>query len=771
MRQHPAFVPMATFALAVLLSVVSGSRSGIGAFLRPAGHETGSPLCSKVAKPSIVCPDHESKGTFEFTVVLGGTMKAAVTAYTDLQWVQVHTGSVVFALPIGVQPRADVKEYIRGWCRLFADPQEAERVRQEVLMLFAERRGLEEKHRLLRLQIMVLETDLNTVRHEQADFFTGRSRYLDEREARNVAAGRFDEIVKDREDVLKKGNSRQEKDAKQIERLERQIAALEQQVDDNLELIKAVDRRIDGLLGEHVETRVAEVELVVFEQAPGGRTLDANPNLEGGQRIFPDAEKHGDGESRNVQVRAKIKPALPGLQLFFRVFDRDDPLSDAAPLDPTGPAGRDNFARVAVRPPGGGPVSYRTELQEPEFDGGTDETEGVTDAQGEVKKILQVTMQPGHNFEVAVDCSREEVRRYDDRASSNNRIPKRISSGMLTVWRKTWVEADSFPRLPDDLPSHIVEGRIKASTRSADERTAITEIEVDADDAPAIIDSPHRWIGGRLDVDLPGFQSFEIVDSRIGSGRIIVTVNTIRLPGGFNLFPPDSPLNVRVRLYDDDFIYTGGRNVDRGLLPNTALPTGELKRVFSEAYVEIRTETLPEFPEPSKIGRVGGEPFLNEAGAIPSNLIGYQADNYDYARRGSRKPHLWTGYVVAGFQGLTTPFQLGEDRFGGDGDGDREFVEGGVTLGLTTFDRASIVYLESIRDAAAFETWKVAEHSFILQKVVAHEFAHQWGLLDGTGGLMSYQNRGGGANDPKKPSPLLLTHLQLIRTDPDGPSD
>ena len=87
---------------------------------------------------------------------------------------------------------------------------------------------------------------------------------------------------------------------------------------------------------------VAGMAAVVFDAFDSA--LDGNPNTGGGLRIFPDKQSPQDAvDRRTVRVRAITSEPVPGLPVFFRSFDLDDPSSDDKPVDPNGPDGDDNL--------------------------------------------------------------------------------------------------------------------------------------------------------------------------------------------------------------------------------------------------------------------------------------------------------------------------------------------------------------------------------------------------------------------------------------------
>ena len=140
--------------------------------------------------------------------------------------------------------------------------------------------------------------------------------------------------------------------------------------------------------------------------------LDANPNIGGGQRIYPDRESPQDAVNRRtVRVQAITIPQTAGLTVNFLSFDVDDPSSDSKPVDSNGPLGNDNNS-------------------EP-LPGSLSSLEADTDASGIAETVLTVTMQPGDNFKVAAACEAS----YLDRLvvdGTSSRMPMGTSSRPIT---------------------------------------------------------------------------------------------------------------------------------------------------------------------------------------------------------------------------------------------------------------------------------------------------------------------------------------------------
>jgi hypothetical protein len=127
-----------------------------------------------------------------------------------------------------------------------------------------------------------------------------------------------------------------------------------------------------------------------------------------------------------------------------------------------------------------------------------------------------------------------------------------------------------------------------------------------------------------------------------------------------------------------------------------------------------------------------------------------------FSSRSARRFHFWISYTVAGFQ----PF------FVKDGDPDNETGWYGVTM---PNNDESVIFLETSRDIGESKKWTPAEVKFKRGKTIAHEFGHQWRLLESSGGIMTGGDGKGTSGDVKNRSPLLRYQIKLIRRKPTGP--
>jgi hypothetical protein len=124
----------------------------------------------------------------------------------------------------------------------------------------------------------------------------------------------------------------------------------------------------------------------------GTMGIDANPNSDGGQRIFPDKDSPGDTVNRQqIRVTAQIADNQQGVTVYFRNFDLDDPSADNI-IDPNGNDGDDNNG--SVNGSSAGELSSAS---------------AVTNSSGQASVTFTVTRQPGDNFAIVAGVDQAAV--------------------------------------------------------------------------------------------------------------------------------------------------------------------------------------------------------------------------------------------------------------------------------------------------------------------------------------------------------------------------
>lgn len=210
--------------------------------------------------------------------------------------------------------------------------------------------------------------------------------------------------------------------------------------------------------------KVASVQLEAINSP-----LSNNPGAGGGQRIFADQDSPADtSERRTVRVKATITPAMANVKVFFRVFDLDDPSTDAD-IDSNGATGDDNRADGTATP-NAGKLSA---------------VSATTNASGEATVDLTVSRQPGNNFAVSATCNENYSNGLRLKASdgsiiedsSGNALPTAQGqrTEMLTVWRRLHIERDSMVAVPTSgNQSNKVTGNVDGITGTATEARTVT---------------------------------------------------------------------------------------------------------------------------------------------------------------------------------------------------------------------------------------------------------------------------------------------------------
>ena len=410
-------------------------------------------------------------------------------------------------------------------------------------------------------------------------------------------------------------------------------------------------------------------------------TLDENPNAGGGQRIFPDKQTADDTVNRRrVRVRATLSSPAPGVPIFFRTFDVDDPSSDAVPVDPNAADGNDNRGM-----PQAGTLSVAS---------------AQTDASGAAQVELTVTMQPGDNFRVAAVCNSTAlggvvVNGTDLKDSSGNTLPtQRVNvTDMLTVWRRVHVEMDSM--------GPVVGNQVAGTIRRARPDTDTGTIQLSIRERLEL----GRFQGGLITIDgLGGFPVYYNTRGTISVASSLIPQGAVLAGRAYVLVDDDDFNGDDLNLLDGD----DGENVtapDTSLMQDSDDPG---KNVFAPAYVR-------------PIYDIGDNNdfvlfVLNVAKDAPSAIIA----TYDFDTVGTEAdPAFWTVYLLGAYQ-----FIRSEDLDPG--------VELMSALGIvdTINGRGASVYNEVARTGEI-------PFSGINALTAAHEIGHLFNGLHPDGGLMS----------------------------------
>lgn len=436
-------------------------------------------------------------------------------------------------------------------------------------------------------------------------------------------------------------------------------------------------------------------------------TLDNNPNAGGGLRIFPERNSPSDTNFRDsVIVTATISPPAPFVEVNFRVFDPDDPSSNAAPLDPNGAAGNDNLPDLTFRPLSGtlsGPAAR-------------------TDSLGRASVRLTIGRQPGNNYVVAATTDPFYANGLRLRAADGSVIEDSVGvalpnarakrTPMLTAWRRVHVEVDRMA----NVAGNTVEGVVAGVTNSpAGTSTIDLGLGLPAPGATGQDGLRNRFEGGTFTVTASG-----------RSTAYGVVSNTANAAGNDKLTVrgavPAAAVGQRYKLVDDDDAH--------GFGDGAAVPfpdTGRLATCFAPAYV------LPVFDLSNPRPVVPS--VLNTTGSGAADLLPlYRFDN-----AGSEKlVTYWTVYVLGAVQG-----PVGED-----GDPDDVNLDGwpdeagGYALGAVDAigGVGAVIYLEGLNEIAGGRRVATSGRGTGEQDLVAHKVAHLFGAEHVDGGLMALQS-------------------------------
>jgi hypothetical protein len=311
-----------------------------------------------------------------------------------------------------------------------------------------------------------------------------------------------------------------------------------------------------------------------------------------GKRIFPDFEDPTKTTIRHeVEVVVKTSPALVGKAVFVKSFDVDDSTSEEfdkdvtigsqtygiALIDPYGKAGGDNFTDYLSTPQSG---RFWTGTA-----WGTEAAQGIVDANGEAKFILQVGMQPGSNYRVVASVMDEAL--CQGVQTGDPAVPKYLGSAisedggapaspLLTVWRRLWVENDSMGAIP------VEDGNL---------RNDLTSDIVNPEISGFFLDS--SGVGTILVISpISDFSSF----CKLEHGNIIFQGSSHPVTGTAPFAPGQSgayaakisgdhtsyPTGTGFMLYDDD-----GYGLDAAALPRQDLVNDQMKNYFYPSFVEV----------------------------------------------------------------------------------------------------------------------------------------------------------------------------------------
>ncbi len=418
-------------------------------------------------------------------------------------------------------------------------------------------------------------------------------------------------------------------------------------------------------------------------------------------RAYPDATNPGDPMRDKIDVVVSVLPQKANIPVLVNWYDVDEPALGV--LDETDPQ------NVGVNPPdnfSGGRAAPDASLA-----GGA----LATDAAAKVRTTLSIFWaQPGNNYRVAAapgGPGRQAVfdplkplapdtaaRLFYDRNGDGvlGQAPDEPTldewsahkgiriTPELKLWRKLHVEVDSMGPVQGNTNLDICQRGFEGPPGTWVVMLAIGGLE------------PHRFQGGVL-VDANG-SWFPIRDN----GQL-----TVLLP-----YQPGDPVPAEfapVTLWDDDA-------QEMPEMPDTGL----MEEAYGAAYIYPVIDGGGD-PANNKVTVPFSANVESEDAAILAQI---EATN-GLESHGNRSEAFWVAYVQAAYQA------------GPSEDCDPDSQGGVLGVVPTGGQKGALVFLEATRDYAQQLGLGLPQRVLLAQRIVVHETAHQFGVLDGQGGESS----------------------------------
>lgn len=409
--------------------------------------------------------------------------------------------------------------------------------------------------------------------------------------------------------------------------------------------------------------------------------LDTNPNAGGGFRMFPDKTSPDDTVPRKtVLIKATLSSAQPGITVYFKAYDVDDPSSDHPSLDANGFEGRDNRqvqGLDAVVP-------------------------ATTDSSGVARVVLTVSMQPGDNYKLTAACDPVHLNNLlvigtEVRNPAGQTLPTEYANvtPVLTVWRRLHIELDSMGPVTGNVVTGVI---ARAQPRRRSNYTILT-IDTLYGTLP---DDATRFIGERITID--GLGSFVVQKYDRRRIRVEGIVEDLASLGKSFRLVDDDDFN------DDDGAVKDGDQGEDIPSPDLSLiqdSDDPAQNVFAPAYVR------PIYDIGDSNDNAGF--VLNTPGAgTPADLI----STYDFDSEGTHNnSEFWTVYLLGAYQ-----YAIAAD---GDGEGNVTFGAADGRFGA----RGASVFFEGLSEGTPTTYFNNAA-------TTAHEIGHLFSGDHFDGGLM-----------------------------------
>jgi hypothetical protein len=480
------------------------------------------------------------------------------------------------------------------------------------------------------------------------------------------------------------------------------------------------------------------VTSVSFDLIEMGNTgIDTNPNVGGGQRIFPDKDTPGDMVNRQqIKVTAQLSENRAGVRVYFENFDLDDPTDDPI-IDPNDDTGDDNNGQVNGNTAG--------HLSAPFAE---------TNGNGEASVIFTVTRQPGDNFAIAAGVDSDAVSEVTvsgiDLTRNGTSIETNCDgtdlvcrSPMLTVWRRLHIEVDSMGIVQQNLVSGIIpdETRVRRNTSATITLEPLNNEPMEV----------NRFENGRL---------------ALGSSSLEVTSNTETTVTVFNNNQPTvyAPANSLFHLYDDDdFNDNDGTNLIGDIGEDIPLRDSDLVLLSANSDDQTTNVLAPVYIRP-----VYDVDDPNDNSFFQANADGLAQDDTRalFVDRDLRNTNMdvefWTVYVLGAYQSAwfidnDPAFEHQHSPVYGIADGIPTTMLGdgsGVAIFQESHNSKEIVRYPN--DPADPSLRRVAT-------TVAHEIGH---LLSGQHGDGSIMTDGIGVLTSSQFSPTTIRRIRALLTHP-----
>ena len=442
---------------------------------------------------------------------------------------------------------------------------------------------------------------------------------------------------------------------------------------------------------------VVTVTNVVWQTIPG------NTPLAGG-KIFPGKKTHNDVQTyrRKVFVKATLNMEPDeddNIEVHFKCWDVDDPSADSAPIDEDDDDPDPNKHSIDNN----GSFNFED----------TGHSVDVLAERGLVHAIFLVSMRPGDNYRITATTSQKANDDLTHYKVETGNMPSSVKrTPILTTWRKLHLELDSMAAGQDNpVSNRNIDGTWNNTPHTGESGAEINGWNIHPDEG--------QYEGGTLIVSSVPFEIIDNIDDALD--------DTVYVIGNICPYEDQS-----ASFTDDDIC----------ALPRKAY-VSLMNSKFNPAYVEVVEEAGVYNDDATFIANLG-----------PSDADRANAANPVSTRTTSES--YWMVQILSCHQGGRSTDGDPDSVYHWHGPTSYKTGDPGVTVGRTsstseTEDNICVIYLESIRDQAAQESFLVSvgllstaySASEIEKTTVVHEIAHVFGCMHSDGGIMQL-----GAEDP-----------------------